>query len=72
MENSVTYWIGKPQVDKTGRFNRRRTTYKTAVIHTGGMVFYSQRSYPSYGKLAIPNDVIKITKKDFEKLIKQI
>lgn len=64
-----TYFIGRPEISKSGRFGKRVTTYNTCT--TDGVEFIlSTKSFSSFGKLGIQPDIIYISKTDFNKLIK--
>ena len=70
IQKNILYWVGKPEVQITGRFGRRITTYKTAILNDDGII-YREQSYLSRGKLGIPKNVIHIkSKTEFLKLIK--
>lgn len=71
IKTSTTYWIGRPEVFNSGRFGKRVTTYTTAIINENGEVAYRTQSYSSLGKLGVPDNVVKITKSEFEKFIKK-
>ena len=70
IKKNTLYWIGRPEVSQSGRFGKRVTTYTTAVLNDNGEVVYGSQSYSTLGKLGIPNNVIKVTKAEFEKMLK--
>jgi hypothetical protein len=69
LEQGKIYWVGRPEVSKGGRFNRQTTTVQIASMDENGKVNYTTQVYSSYGKLGTPNNVIRLTKRDFNKLI---
>ncbi len=69
IKKNVLYWIGRPEVGKSGRFNRRGTTYQTAFLDENGKVIYRQQTYFSYGTLGVPENVIKVTRAEFQKIL---
>lgn len=70
LELGILYWIGRPEVSPSGRFGRRVTTFQTARLNDNGDVIYGQQSYITSGKISKPNDVIHLTKPEFQKLLK--
>jgi len=70
IEKNVLYWVGKPEVMPSGRFGKRVTTYTTGFINDDGEVIYGKQSYSSLGKLGVPKNVIKVTKYEFQKMLK--
>jgi hypothetical protein len=70
IKKNVLYWIGKPEVSPSGRFGKRVTTYTTGIVNDNGDVIYGRQSYSSLGKLGVPNNIIKVTKSEFEKMLK--
>ena len=70
LELDILYWIGRPEVSPSGRFGRKITTFQTARLDDNGDVKYGQQSYSTYGKAGKPNDVIHLTKPEFQKLLK--
>ena len=71
IKKNVLYWIGRPEVSPSGRFGKRVTTFTTAIVNDNGEVVYGSQSYSSLGKLGTPNNVVKVTKAEFEKMIKK-
>jgi len=71
IEKNVMYLIGRPEVSPAGRFGRRVTTFTTAMVMDNGQVIYGSQSYTSFGKLGTPNDVVLLTKAEFQKMIKK-
>lgn len=69
IKKNVLYWIGRPEVTKSGRFNRQSTTYQTAFLDENGKVIYGQQTYLSYGKKGVPENVIKVTRAEFQKML---
>jgi len=69
IKKNVLYWIGRPEVGKIGRFNRQATTYQTAFLDENGKVIYGQQTYFSYGKKGVPENVIKVTRAEFQKIL---
>ena len=70
IKKNVLYWVGRPEIGSIGRFGKRMTIYKTAIIDDSGEIIYGSQSYTSFGKKGVPNNVIKVTKSEFEKMIK--
>ena len=70
IKKNVLYWIGRAEVSPSGRFGKRVTTITTAIVNDNGEIVYGRQSYSSLGKLGTPNNVIKVTKSEFEKMIK--
>jgi hypothetical protein len=69
IKKNVLYWIGRPEVTKGGRFNRQSTTYQTAFLDENGKVIYGQQTYFSYGAKGVPENVIKVTRAEFQKML---
>jgi len=69
-EIGVTYFIGRPSVDKVGRFNTRMATWETCVVEENGYKRYSTQSIKFSAGSATDLKVngIKITKSEFDKL----
>ena len=70
LEQGKIYWVGRPEVSRSGRFNKQTTTVQVASVDVNGEVNFSTQVYSSRGKLRTPNNVIRLTKSDFNKLIK--
>jgi len=66
---NVLYLVGRPEVTKAGRFNRQSTTYQTAFLDENGKVIYGQQTYLSYGTKGVPENVIKVTRAEFQKML---
>lgn len=69
IETNKIYFIGRPEVFNSGRFGKRVTTYNTAILNDDGKVIYGRQSFSSFGKLGIPENGIKVTKAQFDKMI---
>jgi hypothetical protein len=68
---NVTYYIGRPEVDKVGRFNTKMATWKTCVVDENGNKRYGNKSikFSSSSASKIEVDGIKILQKEFDKLV---
>lgn len=67
------YLIGRPEVDITGRFNKKRYTFKKATIKSDGSIIYDQVSFSHQGsapKGKTEHGII-ISIKEFNDLIKK-
>lgn len=69
LEQGKIYWVGRPEVSRSGRFNKQTTTVQVASMDENGEVNFSTQVYSSRGKLGTPNNVIRLSKIDFNKLI---
>jgi hypothetical protein len=65
----VTYFIGKPEVDKVGRFGKKRASWKTCIVNEKGEKKFSEYSTSFVGSLSgVKLDGIKISQSEFDKL----
>jgi len=68
-ELGVTYFIGKPEVDKVGRFGKKRASWKTCLVNERGEKNYSEYTTSFVGSLSdVKLDGIKISQSEFDKL----
>jgi len=72
IKKNTLYWIGRPEVSASGRFGKRATTYATAIVNDNSEVIYGSQTYFSRGKLGVPNNVVKVTKLEWEKMLKSV
>jgi hypothetical protein len=67
----VTYFIGAPEVDKVGRFGKKRASWKTFLINENGESNYSEFTISFVGAISsVKLEGIKISKSQFDKIIK--
>jgi hypothetical protein len=68
-EVGVRYFIGKPEVDKVGRFGKKRASWKTCLVNERGEKNYSEYTTSFVGSLSdVKLDGIKISQSEFDKL----
>ncbi len=71
MKTNVLYYVGRPEVSRSGRFGRRVTIYTTAIKGQDGIVKIGQQWTMTNGKMAIPKNVIHVSKSEFKKLVSE-
>ena len=68
-EIGTTYFIGRPEVDSTGRFGKKRATWKTCVVDENGNKRYGLYTTTIFGSAKnLKLDGVVITQKEFDKL----
>ena len=70
LEKGKLYLIGKPEVNVVGRFNTKISNFKTAIIDDADNIKYGQQWFKSRGTFKPYLNHIKITQKEFEKMVK--
>jgi hypothetical protein len=71
MKTNVLYYVGRPEVSRSGRFGRRVTRYITAIKGEDGVVNIGSVNIFTNGKMAIPKNVIHVSKSEFKKLVSE-